>query len=276
MLNGLFKIARPLNCMITLIVIIVGGVISSHQKFISVDLFLAGVVGFLSAAAGNIVNDIHDIEIDRINRPERPLPSLLITVQQAWVFYSILILVSFITSYFISPIAFLIVLLSNILLFLYSYSLKKVPLFGNIVVSFLTAYAFIFGGVVVGNVRSAFIPASFAFLVNLIREIVKDMEDIEGDKLAGAKTLPIKYGKKVSTYFIFAVSVILVLLTLVPFIYQFYRIEYFLIVMIIVNPILVYIVKSLIGNSSAQNLRRMSSLLKLDMVFGLIAIFFGK
>lgn len=276
MLNGLFQIVRPLNCMITLIVIIVGGMVSSPQKFISVDLFLAGVVGFLSAAAGNIVNDIHDIEIDRINRPERPLPSLLITVQQAWVFYSILILVSFFTSYFISPIAFLIVLLSNMLLFLYSYSLKKVPLFGNIVVSFLTAYAFIFGGVVVGNVRSAFVPAIFAFLVNLIREIVKDMEDFEGDKLAGAKTLPIKYGKKFATYFIFAVSLLLILCTLVPFIYQFYRIEYFLIVMIIVNPILVYIVKSLISNSSAQNLRRMSSLLKLDMLFGLIAIFFGK
>jgi geranylgeranylglycerol-phosphate geranylgeranyltransferase len=246
------------------------------NNHISIDLFLAGLVGFLITAAGNSINDVIDIDIDRINRPNRPLPSLKITLKQAWVLFVLLLTASLVLSSFLNQFAFLIVLLSNALLILYSFTIKRVPLFGNIVISFLTAYAFIFGGMVVENVNGALIPAVFAFLINLIREMIKDMEDIKGDKLAGVNTFPIKYGSRASKYFVLVVSSILFLFTFVPFLFHIYEIEFFLIVMIIVNPIMFYIVKSLFEDESKQNLGRLSTLLKVNMIAGLIAVFVGR
>ncbi|OGU85042.1 MAG: hypothetical protein A2W11_02660, partial [Ignavibacteria bacterium RBG_16_35_7] len=234
MITGFFIIIRPLNCLITFIVIIVSGLICTNDNHISIKLLLAGLVGFIITAAGNSINDIIDVDIDRINRPHRPLPSLRLTLKQAWVLFLLLVTTSLVLSLFINLFAFLIVLLSNALLILYSLSIKRVPVFGNIVISFLTAYAFIFGGMVVENVNGAFIPAVFAFLINLIREVIKDMEDTKGDKLAGVNTLPIKYGINASKYFVLVVSSILFLFSFVPFLFHIYEIEFFLIIMIIV------------------------------------------
>ncbi len=276
MIESFVSIIRPVNCLITFSAIIVGGLICAGDNHFSSDLFLAGFIGFIITGAGNSINDIMDIDTDRINRPNRPLPSLRLSIVQVWIFFVILVIVSLVLSLLINYLAFLIVLLSNALLILYSFSVKRVPLFGNVVISFLTAYALLFGGMIVGNVRDAFIPAGFAFLINLIREVVKDIEDIDGDKLAGVRTLPISYGIKVSKHFVLAVSSALFLFTLIAFLFHIYDIEFFLIVMIIVNPILFYAVKLLYEDSSKKNLGKISSLLKLNMLFGLIAIYLGK
>jgi geranylgeranylglycerol-phosphate geranylgeranyltransferase len=226
-------------------------------------------------ASGNIINDIFDIEIDRINRPSRPLLSGLIKINFALFFYFILVLISLSLSLLIGQSAFTIVLISHLILFLYSKYLKKVPLIGNVTVAFLTGLVFIFGGVTVGNASVAIIPASFAFLINLIREIVKDMEDIEGDRKADLITFPIKFGFQKSKILILVITISLVLFTLYPFLTKLYKIEFFIVVMILVNTILVYSLKLLFENHSSKNLNKISNLLKLNMVFGLIAIYFG-
>jgi geranylgeranylglycerol-phosphate geranylgeranyltransferase len=276
MIKGFVKIIRPVNCLITFAVIVVSGLICTRGNTFPFNLLLAGLVGFIVAAAGNTINDVNDVEIDRINCPNRPIPSRRITINQAWILFILLTTTSLILGLLISYFAFLIVLLSNLLLILYSFSVKRIPVFSNVVISFLTAYAFIFGGIVVGNVRGAFIPAVFAFLINLIREVIKDMEDVEGDKSVGISTFPIKYGIKASRYFVLTISLALFLFTFVPFLFQIYSIEFFLIVMIIFNSIMVYIVKSMFENSSKENLGKLSSLLKVNMIIGLIAIFAGK
>jgi geranylgeranylglycerol-phosphate geranylgeranyltransferase len=276
MIKGTVKIIRPLNCAITSAVIVFSGLICIGDKLLSVKLFAAGVVGFFSAAAGNVINDIYDVEIDRINRPNRPLPGLLITLKQAWILYAFLFASSILLSYLLIPHVSIFVLLTNILLILYSLSLKKLPLIGNIVVAFLTGFAFIFGGLVVWNVRTAVIPATFAFLINLIREVIKDMEDKEGDKLAEARTFPILYSDRTVKGFVLMVSTVLFVFTFVPFVYHIYSIDFFLIMMIVVNPILFYSVKLMYLDSSKKNLAKISSLLKLNIIIGLIAIYLGK
>jgi len=226
-------------------------------------------------ASGNIINDVFDIEIDRINRPSRPLPSGLIKIKFAVIFYFILVLISLALSLLISQSAFTIVLISHLILFLYSKYLKKVSMIGNITVAFLTGLVFIFGGVAVGNPSAAIIPASFAFLINLMREIIKDMEDVEGDRKADVITFPIKFGFQKSKLLILVITIFLVLFTLYPFLTKLYKIEFFIVVMILVNTILVYSLKLLFENHSSKNLNKISNLLKLNMVFGLIAIYFG-
>jgi len=108
----------------------------------------------------------------------------------------------------------MIVLFSIVLLFLYSKYLKRIPLLGNVTVAFLTGLVFIFGGVVVSNPGAAIVPAVFAFLINLIRELVKDMEDIEGDKIAGVITFPIKYSLKKTSILILIIGLLLIVIAL--------------------------------------------------------------
>jgi geranylgeranylglycerol-phosphate geranylgeranyltransferase len=274
-LTAIIKIIRPLNFLITFVSVIVAAVICLPDKIPGLDVFIAAFAASLVMASGNIINDIHDIEIDNINKPLRPLPSNEIKIKEAYGLYILLVIISIILSYLVSEVALIIVLISILLLFFYSKYLKQIPLVGNITVAFLTGLVFIFGGVVVENPSAAVVPAVFAFLINLIREIVKDMEDVEGDTKAGVITFPIKFGSRKSKLFISLITISLILYTLYPFITQLYRIEYFVVVMVIVNPILVYCLKILFADQSQKNMKRISNLLKLSMVFGLIAIYLG-
>ena len=140
----------------------------------------------------------------------------------------------------------------------------------------MTGLAFIYGGISVSNSRGAVIPAIFAFLINLIRELVKDIQDISGDTKAGIKTFPIKFGLGLTKHLIFFFTVLLIAATVIPFAYRIYNIEFFVIAMIIINPVLVYFLKLLYSDDSSATFNKLSKLLKLDMVFGLIAIYFGK
>jgi geranylgeranylglycerol-phosphate geranylgeranyltransferase len=274
-LTAIVKIVRPLNFIITFISVIVAAIISSPDKFPGLNVFLAALAASLVMASGNVINDIYDIGIDKINKPLRPLPSGIITIKEAYALYFIFIVTSIFISALVNEKAVVIVLISILLLFFYSKYLKRIPLVGNITVSFLTGLVFIFGGVAVGNPSAAIVPAIFAFLINLIREIVKDMEDIEGDTKAEVITFPVKFGFHNSNILILIISISLILYTLYPFITQLYKIEYFVVAMVIVNPILVYCLKLLFEDHSKKNLKKISNLLKLSMVFGLIAIYLG-
>ena len=270
-----FKIIRPINAIIAFVSVIVAAFFCSPEEISWFSVLLASFAAAFTLSAGNIINDIYDLGIDKVNRPERPLPSGKISKNSALILYFLLIAASLILSWFINLYAFIIVIIATILLVLYSKFLKRVLFIGNILVALLTGLVFIFGGVAVRNPSAAIIPALFAFLINFIREVVKDMQDVDGDKNAGVNTFPIRYGFQKSKILILLMTFTLILYTLYPFVARLYKIEYFMIVMIIVNPILVFSLKILFKDRSIKNLNMISNLLKLSMVFGLIAIYLG-
>ena len=270
------KITRPINVLITFFVVVVAILISQKAQTDLYTILLASIAASLVAAAGNIVNDIYDIESDKISHPKRPLVLSEISKKEAWYLYIILNFISIYIAASLKPILLVIVITSAILLFIYSAYLKKLTLVGNITIAFLTWLAFIYGGYVTGNPAAAIVPAGFAFLINLIREIVKDIQDVEGDKKAGVTTLPIKYGFQKSKILIVMSTIILILYSLYPFITQLYKIEYFVVVMVFVNPLLILFLKFLYNSKKENNLSLVSNMLKLNMVLGLIAIYLGK
>lgn len=270
------KIVRPLNCLITFLSVIVAAVISSENDFHLLKVLMAALSASLVAAAGYVINDYYDISIDKIAHPERPLAKGILGRRNVLLFYGLLNLTAMVISLWLGLIEFLFVLLTIILLYLYSVSLKKIILLGNYLIAWITAMVFIFGGIVVGNALGAVIPALFAFLINFIREIVKDIQDIEGDLSTSIVTFPSKYGIRNAITVIFILTVLLILLTFYPFIFSYYKIEYFVVVMITVNPLMIYFLKSIYNNQTSRNLNKMSLLLKLIMVLGLAAIYIGK
>ncbi len=275
-ISSYIKITRPVNVIITFFVVVVAILISQKEQTDLYSILFASIAASLVAASGNIVNDIYDIESDKISHPNRVLVLGMLSPKEAVYLINFLNIIAIIIASRVSEILFFLVILSSVILFLYSFYLKKLPLVGNIVIASLTGLTFVYGGFAAGNPMAAIVPALFAFLINLIREIVKDMQDIEGDTKAGVITFPIRFGFQKSKSLIAFITIALLLYTLYPFITELYKIEYFIVVMIFVNPLLILSLKILFDSKKENNLSVVSNMLKLNMVLGLVAIYLGK
>jgi geranylgeranylglycerol-phosphate geranylgeranyltransferase len=169
----------------------------------------------------------------------------------------------------------LIALLVILLLVFYSTHLKRTVIWGNLVVSSCTAAAFIYGGLAVKQMEVVLFPALFAFLFHFGREIVKDIEDIEGDRRDGANTLAVQYGPQIAAWLILFIFVVLVVVTILPYILDIYNILYMTIVILGIYPILVTVWYQTRTNPVPHRMRLMSQILKVDMLIGLAAIYLG-
>lgn len=178
-------------------------------------LVLLIAASVLIAAAGYIINDYFDVNIDRINKPEQNLVDRVIHRRWAIIWHLVLSVAGVLLTAFAVGRTYWYLALANLacvaLLWLYSTSFKRQLLIGNVVISLLTAWtililffafsdpgnAFNTGDIVsVRFFRRAFLYASFAFIISLVREAIKDMEDLEGDARYGCKTLPVVAGIK--------------------------------------------------------------------------------
>ncbi len=195
-MNPYLKLIRPSVCLLSIFGLIVGLLLVG----IPFELWILPVLGiFLFSASGNTINDFFDFEIDKINKPERPLPSGKISKKITIGFYLSLALVGLVISFFVSLNFFILALLNSILIFMYSRKFKK-TLLGNPVDSWLACSVFlapvlISGGLTELLTSTTTILAIIAFFGNYGREILKDVEDIKGDKIIRARTLPIVFGE---------------------------------------------------------------------------------
>lgn len=160
------------------------------------------VLGFLSiffiSATALILNDYFDLEIDRVNAPERPLPAGLVTEREVVSLSIVVAVLGFITGYMISLEALLLVILVWTVGFLYNWRLKKAGLIGNLMVSFSVGMTFIFGGIAVDKPFETIVWffATILMLTDLGEEIAADSMDIEGDSQAGSRSLALVLGRE--------------------------------------------------------------------------------
>lgn len=185
---------RPLNATVAGCAAIIGYLMATGTLVSgAVILFL---VVFLVTGAGNAINDYFDVEIDRINRPERPIPSGAASAKGVFVYSSILFVAGITLSLLTNPFCVAIAVANSILLIWYAAILKRTPGAGNAAISYLTASIFLFGGAYAGPDGLLLLTplALITFFAMLAREIWKDAEDLEGDLAQGADTLPIRIG----------------------------------------------------------------------------------
>ena len=191
---GFFKITRPANAVVSGVTAIIAYLIATGTVIPPVVLLL--VIVILITAAGNVINDYFDADIDRINRPERPIPSGSVTPIAARYFAVILFLLGILGALFTPPLCLSLAVINTLILVLYAAKLKSMPVVGNAAVAYLAASIFLFGGAFAGwDGLVRMIPlAAITFLATMVREILKDAEDVEGDAAGGADTLPIRIG----------------------------------------------------------------------------------
>lgn len=273
-LKNFWTLSRPLNAFITFVTIWIAAFISP-EFHLNHQLILASIIAALIAAGANIVNDIFDIEIDRINKPQRLLPSGRVATRQAWAYFGVAYGIAFFLSIFCKWSMTVIAVVIAVLLIIYSARLKRTVLWGNIVVSLSSAMAFIYGALSVGDWRPGLIPAVLAFFFHLGREIIKDLQDLKGDLHRQSITFPGRFGAKASIALVNAIFIFLIMLTFLPYILNIYGSLYLWIVVLGVDSVLLFSCIYLWLRHDPVHLGRISHLLKLDMLIGLIAIYFG-
>lgn len=188
------RIVRPHNALVAGIAALLGFLIATGSVT-SPSLILAVTVALITAA-GNVINDICDVEIDRINRPDRPIPSGEISRRGASLYATILFAAGIGSASLTTSLCLLIAIINSVILIAYAVWLKRIPLLGNIAVAYLTGSIFLFGGAFVGieGLTRNISIAVITFLATLAREILKDAEDMDGDAIGGAHTLPMIIG----------------------------------------------------------------------------------
>jgi geranylgeranylglycerol-phosphate geranylgeranyltransferase len=273
-LRALIDLARPVNVAITLVSIPAASILAGATLRQWFEVVLAALTGGLVAAAANAINDRFDEEIDRINKPFRPIPRGDATSKDAFVEWLVFSLLAIALNVFLNVYAIGIVVFAVVILYWYSAFFKRTVLAGNFIVGLMTGMAFVYGAVVVGNFSKAVLPAIFAFLVNLAREVIKDLEDVEGDRKEGAATLPVTYGARPALWITTTTIVLLIFATLVAYQLGFYSVVYLYIVLV-VDALLTIVMVWMWINTTPANMNRLSNILKVCMVIGLVAIFFG-
>lgn len=149
-----------------------------------------------TAAAGYVINDIFDIEEDIINKPEKRIIAKHISLKKAHWFYGVLVALSLITGFITGWSVGFLCLVMNLLLYFYSSDLKGTNLWGNLLISFLNGVVVFTSGQGTLIISDGYFAeyALLAFLITFAREIVKDIEDVEGDRTQEYETFPIVYG----------------------------------------------------------------------------------
>jgi 4-hydroxybenzoate polyprenyltransferase len=257
-------------------------------------LMLASV---MIAAAGYIINDYFDLNIDQVNKPGKVVVNVLIN--RRWVifwhmFLSLLGLLFTVLALSIAKHWHLVLanLASIVLLWFYSTNLKKQLLVGNVLISLLTAWVILIiffskyplqiNTLLLADhnevrfFRFTVLYASFAFIISLIREVIKDMEDMEGDRKYDCRTMPILWGVNASKVFV-AVWIIVLIATVV--IVQFYVLPFgwwhsaLYCILFVVAP-LVWIFRKLFKAQSSADFHKLSRVVKLVMLTGILSMFF--
>ena len=229
-IKGLVKLIR-FDLSISAGVCVVMGQMLALGEFASIPVTIFGFASvFLISASILVLNDYFDVETDKINAPYRPIPSGLVSPSEALSFSILLLFGGLLLSYLINVTVLLISIVLAIIGFLYNHSFKKSGLPGNLMVSFSVGMTFIYGGVSVELPFKKIVLffGLIAALIDLGEEIAADATDVKGDKLINSNSLAIKYNESTAIKISLTIFFLVILLSFIPFILNWFPIIYLL------------------------------------------------
>jgi len=266
----------------------------------TLQFILLVVTSVLIAAAGYIINDYFDLNIDLINKPEKLVVEKHIRRRWAIVWHMALSMLGIACSFYLGykTGAWWLGIANTgcvLALWFYSTTFKKRMLSGNIIISVLTAWVVLVIGLLTYYVlsrnnalysavdktklvRLTFLYAGFAFIISIIREVIKDMEDLPGDARYGCRTMPVVWGVNASK--VFAATWMVVLIATL-FVIQVYVLPFqwwwpaLYCTLLIVIP-LIYLLRKLYHASVPKDFHHISNGLKFVMLTGILSMLFFK
>ena len=247
----------------------------SHLLEIMLDknIFLISLSTVLIAASGYIINDYYDIKIDLVNKPDRVVIGRYVKRRWALMINQIFNGLGILLGLLISRKVALVNLTAVFCLWLYANQLKRLAFWGNLIVAILTGFSLLILAVYYpGHQKEVWVYAIFSFFITLIREIIKDMEDVKGDEKHGCRTLPIIWGiarTKLLVYVLIAsfITTLFILATQLPN----QRIAYIFLVMMLPMGFLTY---KLVYADKPKDFAFLSDACKVIMLIGVLTMIF--
>jgi len=278
-LSGFLQLIRPVNCAMMGSAVIVGASFVEKEIFlpdVSTKLLLGFITSFTLTGASMVINDYYDRKIDAINEPSRPIPSGLVSTEEALSLALALSTIGFAAALMTSTSCLFIAIIAWIVSVAYNTKGKHTGLLGNFLVSTVVVTPLIYGGFAVdkGLAVPTLLSVAIAFLSITGREITKGIVDVQGDKAQNVKTIAVLYGEKTAA----VVAVILLLLAAglspVPWLVGVVSIWYLPFV-IVTDAGLVLSSLSLVRDYSRENARRIKNSNLLWLMLGLSAFLAG-
>jgi len=270
---GAIKITRPLNCLSALGSVILGGYLTTDPG--TPRLWIAAAVAATLTAAGNVVNDYSDVETDRINKPFRALPSGQLSPTAAARWAMALVAIGLGLSTLLGTVMALIAAVMAALLYVYSWKLKPSFLVGNAVISVMSAMTIVYGGMAVNSIRPTLVPALLIFVFMFCREILKTVEVYEGDRLVGARTIAVVWGKIGALRVFGALAVLVSFLSLLPWLLGDVSVAYLLLVVPGVDAVLLSVAFILLRQPTQRDIRMAWVATKAAWVLWIVTMFIG-
>ena len=273
-LHSLLKLTRVGNLIIiALTQYFTAGFLIGMHTLNDFKLLLLSVSTILIAAGGYVINDYYDVKIDYINKPDRVVIGKIISRRYAILFHVLLSTTGVALGVYLSLGIGLVNAVSVFLLWLYSNNLKRLPFIGNVTVAFLTGLAVIVVDLFYRTNNSLIIIyALFAFFITLVREVIKDMEDLKGDNSFGCKTLPIIWGIRKTKVLLYIILVAFG--GTVVILNQLYRALPFKYHLIFLFVPLLWLLYRLIRADMKKDFTRLSIFCKVIMLLGILSMAF--
>jgi 4-hydroxybenzoate polyprenyltransferase len=268
-------IIRPLNVLISGFSMILASRIINAGDSSNLAFLISGIVMLFTSGA-NVLNDYVDYKIDTINRPLRPIPRGFVKRETAFYMAMFFFIFGCLLCMKLNKEAeFIGLFIAMPIMVLYTSYLKKLPIIGNFAVAITISLSFLFCGAAHGSINPMKVPMILCFFLSFLRELIKDMSDIKGDKASGMKTFPIYFGMVNSAKVVIIFSIFSAIIFLLPFIYGVYSIYYLIFLFLGVEIPLGIIVFSMKTNPGIRSSKAAAKLLKISTLAGLIAIYTG-
>ncbi|HET7325499.1 MAG TPA: geranylgeranylglycerol-phosphate geranylgeranyltransferase [Halococcus sp.] len=273
-IRGFVEITRPMNAIASGVLTFIGAFVAvGFSASLSTALHVGAAVcaTVLAVGAGNTINDYFDREIDRINQPDRPIPRGAVSPREALWGSALLFAAAIVLALTLPVLAIAIAVVNLAALVAYTELFKGLPGVGNFVVAYLGGSTLLFGGAAVGTINATIVVLfALAALSTVAREIIKDVEDIVGDREKGLNTLPIAIGEHPATVAAIGFIVITLLISPIPYLLGSVGLAY-LSVVIIADLVFCYAaIESFTDPAASQ------SHLKYAMFIGILAFVVGR
>ena len=278
-----FRLSRPLNVLISLVAFWLACFIASGREltfFTDPDFWMSSFCIIIISATGYWINDVFDLKIDRINKPEKVVVGNFLSKKKVVTVYIVAVVITLGLSLFkLSPILSLINFSAAFVLFVYAWYFKRVSVIGNLLIAAITCLVVYYGGVLYGFHLSLIWTMVFAFEITFLRELTKDIEDIKGDLSGHLNTLPIRIGIGASKKVLVATGLLFMLSCYLPVFDEYLRLhilnwKYLIVSLLLVQAPMGYLLYSLGAAKEPEDFAKPSAILKLVIITGILSVLF--
>ena len=276
-IRGAIQLFRPELPLAAGVCVVLGEIIALGSLPTVRDLLLGFACGFFLSGAALTLNDYFDIEVDKVNAPQRPLPAGLLTPSDAILLTALATLIGLSAAILINPLAFSVSLIFWVIGVLYNWRYKAEGLWGNLMVAASVGITFILGGIAVGQPlnRIVWFFGLIAFFIDLAEEIAGDAMDMAGDRKRASRSIALRVGRNTALRIAGSLFILVVLLSYVPFILGWLGLSYLLLVCAINIAVILFIGRLMKSRTSEEGRSAMRGIY-LSILFGMLLFIGGR